>query len=155
MKRYLLSFANRESAIQAIKVALIGVANTLTYLLLFNVFLALGLAWFPSVTISFVLTTLMSYALNRRWTFELTDGKASVRETSSFFAVNVAAYIASVIIIWIADLVFGPLGTIGYNVAAAVAAGTLVLPKLAGYRDVVFSRALEDQAAPASASSKP
>ena len=149
MKRYLLSFANRESVVQAIKVALIGVANTVTYLVLFNVFLALGFGWFAAVTISFVLTTMMSYVLNRRWTFELTEGGSSMRETISFFGVNVAAYIASVIIIWFADLVFGPLSTIGYNVAAAVAAGTLVLPKLAGYRDVVFSRALDEQTAPA------
>jgi putative flippase GtrA len=151
VKQYLLSFANRESAFQAVKVAVVGVANTLTYLALFNVFLAIGLAWYPAVTISFVLTTLMSYALNRRWTFELTDGGSSMRETASFFAVNIAAYVATVFIIWIADAVFGPLGTIGYNIAAAIAAGSLVLPKLAGYRDVVFSRAIEEQTAPATA----
>ena len=149
MKSYLLSFANRESAFQAVKVALVGVANTITYLALFNVFLAAGLAWFWAVTISFVLTTLMSYALNRRWTFSLSEGAGSVRETASFFVVNITAYIASVVIIWLADTLFGPLGTIGYNLAAAFAAGLLVLPKLAGYRDMVFNRALEERAAPA------
>ena len=153
MKRYLQTFANRESAVQAMKVALVGVANTVTYLVLFNVFLATGFAWFPAVTISFVLTTLMSYALNRRWTFELTDGGSSVRETASFFGVNIAAYLASVVIIWLADTLFGPLGTIGYNLAAAFAAGALVLPKLAGYRDVVFSRAIEEQTAPVGSNS--
>jgi putative flippase GtrA len=148
VKRYLLGFANRESAVQAVKVALVGVVNTVTYLVLFNVFLAVGFEWFAAVTISFVLTTLMSYALNRRWTFELAGGGSSMRETASFFGVNTAAYLASVVIIWLADTMFGPLETIGYNLAAAFAAGALVLPKLAGYRDVVFSRAIEEQAAP-------
>ena len=145
MRDYLRSFANRESAVQAIKVALVGVANTLTYLVLFNVFLAMGISWFWSVTTAFVLTTFMSYILNRRWTFELRDGRVSGRETLTFFVVNTIAYVASVGIIWLADTLFGPLTTIGYNLAAMIAAGLLILPKLAGYRDVVFSKALAEE----------
>jgi putative flippase GtrA len=149
MKNYMMTFANRESAMQAVKVALVGVANTLVYLVLFNIFLALGFAWFWAVTTAFVLTTFMSYVLNRRWTFELTDGKVSGRETASFFGVNTVAYLASVAIIWLADTLFGPLSTIGYNLAAIFAAGLLILPKLAGYRDIVFSKALGRQSEPA------
>ena len=142
MKNYLSSFANRESMVQAIKVAVVGVFNTIVSFSLFNVFLALGFTWFVSITTSFTLTTFMSYLLNRRWTFEIKDGKVSGSETASFFGVNIAAYFATVGIMWVAETLFGPLGTIGYNAALLFAAGILILPKLAGYRDVVFSKAL-------------
>lgn len=148
MRDYLRTFANRESAVQAVKVAIVGVFNTIVSFGLFNVFLVVGMSWFVSVTTSFALTTFMSYLINRRWTFELTDGKVSATETGSFFAVNVVAYFATVGIMWMAEAVFGPLGTIGYNVAMLVAAGVLILPKLAGYRDVVFTKALSDKPEP-------
>ena len=144
MKQYLQSFANRESFNQAVKVGLVGVLNTVVSFALFNLLFVLGLSWFWSITISFALTTFMSYLINRRWTFMLKDGKVSGRETLSFFAVNTGAYVASIGIVWVADLVFGPLGQLGYNVALVFAAGLLILPKLAGYRDVVFSKALTD-----------
>lgn len=144
MKKYLGSFANRESFVQAIKIGLVGVINTVASLILFNVFLALGLTWFPSFTISFVLTTFMSHVINRRWTFALKDGNVSGSETVRFFAINIAAYLASALIVWIIDSLLGPLSTLGYNAALIFAAGVLILPKLAGYRDVVFSRALEE-----------
>lgn len=149
MKQYLQSFANRASAIQAVKVAAVGVVNTVVSFSLFNVFLAMGMAWFGSVSLSFALTTFMSYVVNRYWTFELRDGKVSGAETVSFFGVNLVAYLATVGIMWFAEVVFGPLGTIGYNVAMLVAAGALILPKLAGYRDIVFSKALAQPDAPA------
>ena len=142
MKSYLLSFANRTSALQAIKVGIVGVANTVVSFSLFNVFLALGASWFASVSLAFALTTFMSYIVNRRWTFDLKDNGVSGAETLSFFAVNVVAYVATVAIMWVAETLFGPLTTLGYNTAMVVAAGTLILPKLAGYRDIVFSKAL-------------
>jgi hypothetical protein len=43
---------------------------------------------------------------------------------------------------------FGPLSRLGENFVLIIAAGLLILPKLAGYRDIVFGRALEDQAEP-------
>jgi putative flippase GtrA len=127
---------------QAIKVAVVGVVNTIVSFALFNVFLASGLSWFVSVTVSFALTTFMSLVVNRRWTFSLKEGKVSRSETLSFFAVNIAAYFATVVIMWLAEVIFGPLGTVGYNAAMIAAAGLLILPKLAGYRDLVFSKAL-------------
>lgn len=144
MRRYLKSFANRESAVQAAKVAVVGVLNTVVSFSLFNVFLAIGASWFVSVSASFALTTFMSYVVNRRWTFDLTDGRVSGSETASFFAVNVVAYVATVGIMAAAEALLGPLGTLGYNASMLVAAALLILPKLAGYRDIVFSRALRE-----------
>lgn len=148
MKKYLGSFANRESFVQAIKVGLVGLINTIVSFAIFNVFLMLRFGWFPSFTIAFALTTFMSHVINRRWTFDLKDGKVSGSETMRFFAINIAAYVASALIMWIADQVFGPLTTLGYNVALIVAGGLLILPKLAGYRDLVFSKALAGEGGP-------
>lgn len=144
MKKYLRTFANRESFTQVIKVGIVGVFNTVVSFALFNVFLLMGWPWFWSITVSFAATTFMSYLLNRRWTFALKDGKVSGRETASFFGVNIVGYFASVGIIWLADSLLGPLSTLGYNLALLFAGGLLILPKLAGYRDVVFDRALQE-----------
>lgn len=145
MKNYLKTFANRQSLIQAIRVGLVGVFNTIVSFALFNIFLTFAWSWFWAITVSFALTTFMSYLINRRWTFELKDGRVSGRETAAFFAVNILAYFASVAIVWVAETLFGPLSRLGYNLALIVAAGLLILPKLAGYRDIVFSSALDDR----------
>jgi putative flippase GtrA len=145
VKNYLKTFANRQSLVQAIRVGLVGVFNTIVSFTLFNVFLTFAWSWFWAITVSFAVTTFMSYLINRRWTFELKDGRVSGRETAAFFGVNVVAYLASVAIVWGADTLFGPLSRLGYNLALILAAGLLILPKLAGYRDIVFSRALDDK----------
>lgn len=143
MKNYLRTFANRQSFVQAVRVGMVGVFNTIVSFSLFNVFLTFSWSWFWAITVSFALTTFMSYLINRRWTFELKDGRVSGKETAAFFAVNIVAYFASVAIVWVAETLFGPLSRLGYNLALVVAAGLLILPKLAGYRDIVFSKALD------------
>jgi len=141
-----MTFANRESLLQAIKVAIVGVFNTIVSFALFNVFLVgLSWSWFPAITVSFTMTTFLSYLINRRWTFDLRDGGVSGRESMSFFGVNLLAYLASVGIMWVAEVTFGPLSALGSNLALLFAAGLLILPKLAGYRDVVFGQALADK----------
>ncbi len=148
MKKYLKSFANRESLNQAIKVGIVGVFNTVVSFSLFNVFRVMGASPQWSLAISFALTTFMSYLINRRWTFDLKDGKVSGRETASFFGVNVVAYGVSAGIMAMAQTWFGPLSRLGENFVLIVAAGVLILPKLAGYRDIVFGKALDEQAEP-------
>lgn len=148
MKNYLKTFANRESMNQAIKVGIVGVLNTVVSFSLFNVFRVMGASPQWALAISFALTTFMSYLINRRWTFSLKDGKVSGRETASFFGVNVVAYAVSAGIMALAQSWFGPLTRLGENFVLVIAAGLLILPKLAGYRDIVFGQALEDQAEP-------
>lgn len=149
MKKYLRTFANRESLNQAIKVGIVGVFNTVVSFSLFNVFRVMGASPQWSLAISFALTTFMSYLINRRWTFELKDDRVSGRETASFFGVNIVAYAVSAGIMAVSQSWFGPLSRLGENFVLIIAAGLLILPKLAGYRDIVFGRALEDQAEPA------
>lgn len=145
MKEYLRSFANKESLVQAMKVAAVGVFNTVATFILFNAVRVAGFSWFVAITVAFSITTFSSYLINRRWTFSLIDGRVSGRETAAFFGVNIVAYLASVGIIWLAEELFGPLSQVGENVALLVAAGVLILPKLASYRDLVFGRALKEK----------
>ena len=145
MKKYLKTFANRESMNQAVKVGIVGVFNTIVSFTLFNVFRATGISPQWALAISFALTTFMSYLINRRWTFALKDGRVSGRETASFFGVNIVAYAVSAGIMAMAQTWFGPLTRFGENMVLVVAAGLLILPKLAGYRDIVFGRALDEQ----------
>jgi putative flippase GtrA len=145
VKEYLRTFANRESLVQAMKVATVGVFNTVATFIIFNAVRFAGFSWFVALTVAFTITTFLSYLMNRRWTFSLVDGHVSGRETVAFFGVNIVAYLASVAIIWLADELFGPLSQVGENVALLFAAAILILPKLASYRDLVFGRALRDK----------
>lgn len=154
MKNYLKTFANRESFNQAMKIGAVGVFNTVVSFSLFNVFRVMGASPQASLAMSFALTTFMSYLINRRWTFALTDGKVSGRETASFFGVNIVAYAASAGIMALAQNWFGPLSRLGENLVLVLAAGLLILPKLAGYRDIVFGKALDAQTESAPAESR-
>ena len=146
MKQYVKTFANRKSVGQVIKVGLVGVFNTIVSFSLFNVFRIVGVSDQLSLAIAFGLTTFVSYVINRRWTFALKDGKVSSRETVTFFAVNIVAYASSAAILEVSKIWFGPLTRIQENLALIAAAALLILPKLAGYRDIVFGSALSEAA---------
>lgn len=149
MTRYLRSFLTRESAGQFMKVGVVGVFNTVTSFGLFNIFLAVGWSWFWAVAWAFAITTFLSYLLNRRWTFRL-DGDVSGRETLHFYLVNLAAWGATEVILWVADTAWGPLSTAQANLAYVFSAIVILIPKFASYRDIVFRPALRlDQQSPA------
>ena len=156
MKNYLKSFANSESMVQVIKVGLIGVLNTVVSLILLKLLLlafggeegrSAGLD--PDVilptTIAFALTTLMSYVLNRRWTFQLDQSTGGSSETAKFFAINGVALVVTNLVVSGATSIWGPLSDLGLQVAYVAAAIVIILPKFAGYRDVVFRRALDQE----------
>lgn len=143
MISYLRSFFTRHALGQLGKLAVIGLVNTAVDFLLFNLFrfqLAWGLA--TSVTVAFVLATFVSYVLNRRWTFQLRDSWFKAGETGMFLLVNAVALAVTNGIVLGADAWLGPLGPVGANAAKVAAAVIILLPKFAGYRDVVFRRAV-------------
>ncbi len=156
MKQYLKSFATSESLVQVIKVGLIGVVNTIVSIALFRILLIVmggeakrssgwDLRLFLATAIAFALTTLMSYVLNRKWTFELDEATGTRRETAKFFAINGVAWFITQAVVLGANALWGPLSDNGATIAYIAAAGLIILPKFAGYRDVVFRRALDDQ----------
>ncbi len=132
----------KESTAQVIRLGLIGVLNTVDFFILLNVLRFLGVGLILSVTIAFALATFVSYVLNRRWTFGLDESSGGVSETIRFYAVNVGAWAITVLIIWTADNLFGPLDRVGENLASLVAAVLTLLPKFLSYRDIVFGKAI-------------
>ena len=152
MKQYVASFLNRKSFDQFVKVGLVGVLNTAVSFALFNLFL-IGFDWSSvlSVTVAFAITTFLSYVLNRKWTFELREGKVSGRETVQFYLVNGAAWAATAGMMWLAETFFGPLSKLAANGVYLFASIVILLPKFASYRDIVFGKALAEEAEPVAA----
>ena len=142
MSAYLQSFRNRQTFGQIIRVGFIGSFNTVVYFVLLNVFLTpFGRFW--AITAAFTIATGVSYVLNRRWSFQIADGSVgSAKESASFFLVNLAAWGITIVMLEIAVAIWGELDRLQVNVAALIAAGIVVLPKFAMYRDVVFKNSL-------------
>ncbi len=160
MKNYLRSFANSESMVQVVKVGIIGVLNTVVSLLLFSILLVVlggeaertdgfDISVFLATTIAFALTTLMSYILNRRWTFQLDQATGGGGETAKFFAINGVALLVTNVVVSGANAVWGPMSDTGLRIAYIGAAVLIILPKFAGYRDVVFKKAMKGSSAEA------
>ena len=144
MNGYLKTFRTRETFRQFMKTGMVGVVNTVVSFAIFNIMRVFGLSVFWSITVAFALATLMSYVLNRRWSFRLGEGGESMPETAKFFIVNILAWAATQLFMWLADAWFGPLGRLGENVALLVASAIILLPKFATYRDLVFRSALDE-----------
>ena len=154
MRNYIRSLFTPTAFQQLIKVGLVGVVNTVVSFALFNLLLTVlggtktvdvGLNWeqFWSIAVAFVIATFVSYGLNRRWTFDLADGRGARSETVHFFAVNVVAWAVTQGLVGGADWLWGPLTRPGQNIAYLAAAAVIILPKFAGYRDIVFRRAID------------
>jgi putative flippase GtrA len=144
VRNYLRTFANRETARQFVSVGVIGALNTVVDFGLFNVLRAVDIPRNWAITVAFATATFVSYLLNRRVSFRLTDGKVSLRETVHFYAINVAAWAVTLLVVEVADALYGPLSILGENVAKVAAVVIVLIPKFAGYRDIVFRRALDD-----------
>lgn len=132
----------KESTAQVIRLGLIGVLNTVNFFILLNLLRLVGVGLILAVTIAFAMATFVSYVLNRRWTFGLDESSGGVSETVRFYAVNLGAWAITVMIIWTADQLFGPLDRIGENLASLAAAALTLLPKFLSYRDIVFGKAI-------------
>lgn len=145
LRNYVKTFVHREALGQMFRLGLIGGFNTVFTLglsVLFREGFSMRDEW--AVTSAWIIGTLVSYALNRTWTFSLDTEGANAKETLHFFGVNVVAWGLTVAIVWSAGRIFGTLNNFEFILAQLVAAGIIVLPKFAAYRDVVFRRSLDD-----------
>ena len=144
MKNYFKTFMTGETASQFVKTGLVGVVNTVVSFAIFNLGRVFGLNVPLSITAGWIVATFISYVLNRRWSFQLTDGGENARETSRFFFINGLAWAATLGLMWLAEAWFGPLSRLGENVALLVVSGIILIPKFASYRDIVFRKALDE-----------
>ena len=156
MSSYIRSLFTPTAINQLVKVSIVGVANTIVSFSLFNVFLGLlggtktvdeGFNWeqFWSIALSFLIATFVSYLLNRKWTFQLRGSGNIRRETMHFVGINIAAWAVTQGIVGGADWLWGPLTRMEQNLYYLFASGIIILPKFAGYRDIVFRKAIDDQ----------
>ena len=157
MVRYIRSLFTKTAINQLLKVALVGVVNTIVSFVLFNIFLGLlggtktvadGFNWeqFWAIALAFLIASLVSYALNRRWTFQLSEPGEMRRETINFIGINVVAWAVTQGMVGGADLLWGPLTRLEQNLYYLAATGLIILPKFAGYRDIVFRKAINAKA---------
>ncbi|MBT8216382.1 MAG: GtrA family protein [Acidimicrobiia bacterium] len=144
MRNYLKTLVHPEAMVQMMKLGFIGGFNTFVSLGLSLLFRRAGMADEPAVALAWIIGTLLSYFMNRRWTFSLATAGANVRETSHFFVVNVVAGTLTVGFVWLAGAVLGELSDVQFLGAQIVASIIIVIPKFAAYRDVVFKRSLTD-----------
>ncbi|MCP4307066.1 MAG: GtrA family protein [bacterium] len=160
MRAYIRSLFTRNAINQLIKVSLVGVVNTVVSIALFNVFLNLfggtkdadeGFNWeqFWAVALTFLIATFVSYFLNRRWTFKLAEPGDMRRETANFVGINVAAWLATQFVVSGGDWVWGPLSRTQQNGFYLLASALIIIPKFAGYRDIVFRKAISAKVAAA------
>ncbi|NNC74416.1 MAG: GtrA family protein [Acidimicrobiia bacterium] len=146
MTDYIRSLFSAEARSQIVKVGAIGVVNTIVDFSLANIAkFAADWSDFWSVTLGFTVATAVSYMLNRRWTFAIKHGRGLVRETVVFYAINVVAWAVTVGIVEVADAWVGPLNGLTFNLAKISAVVVVLLPKFAGYRDLVFRRSIDHQ----------
>ena len=157
LTNYIRSLLTPAALNQLLKVGIVGVANTIVSFTLFNIFLGMlggtktvadGFNWeqFWSIALSFLVATFVSYLLNRRWTFQLSDTGDMRRETIHFIGINVAAWAVTQGVVGGADWLWGPLSRMQQNLFYLMASGLIILPKFAGYRDIVFRKAIDAQA---------
>ena len=99
MKSYLKTFLTWEAAGQFVKLAVIGVVNTVVYFGLINLFRTLDIELLTRTTLAFALATLVSYFLNRKWTFKIRAGWASFRETAKFFLIKPGAWGVTAVVV--------------------------------------------------------
>jgi putative flippase GtrA len=156
LKNYIKSLFAPDALRQLVKVGLVGVVNTIFSFALFNVFLIVlggtktvdeGFNWeqFWSIALSFLIATFVSYVLNRRWTFRLSEPGEIRRESVNFVAINVVAWVLTQGVVGGADWLWGPLTRLEQNIFYLLAAVLIIVPKFAGYRDIVFRRAIDQK----------
>ena len=145
MKNYVKSLLHPEALGQMMRLILIGGFNTVLTLSMSVLFRELfSFTDVLAVAAAWILGTMVSYILNRTWTFSLDTGGANARETLHFFGINVVAAAITVGVVWLAGSMFGPLNNLEFILAQLVGTAFIVIPKFAAYRDVVFRASLAD-----------
>lgn len=96
----------KNSMLQFIKFAVVGVSNTLVDFLVFQLLnLMLGWAYLAQV-IGYSAGILNSYFWNSRWTFKREHDR-SAREKAAFLIVNLASLAVSLGVLWLCKVPFG------------------------------------------------
>jgi len=115
--------ANRREVDRFVRFGLVGTLGTLVDLSVLNaLILGLGIVKFWANTCSFSAAALSNFAWNRLWTFPESRQRPMGLQLGQFCAVSVGGYIINQALFLSLDRwVFGGWGTVGYNLAKAIA----------------------------------
>ena len=114
---------NRREMERFVKFGLVGALGTVVDMGALNLLiLAFGVPKFWANTCSFSAAALSNFFWNRRWTFPESQERPAGRQLGQFFTVSLAGYaINQTLFLGLDRWVFGSWGTLGYNLAKAVA----------------------------------
>lgn len=115
--------ANRREVDRFIRFGLVGTSGAVVDFSVLNLLiLGLGLTKFWANTCSFSAAALSNFLWNRLWTFPESRQRPLGRQLGQFFTVSLAGYVINQALFLSLDRwVFDGWGTLGYNVAKAVA----------------------------------
>lgn len=115
--------SNRREVERFVKFGLVGTLGTIVDFGVLNLLiLVAGTAKFWANSCSFALAALSNFFWNRVWTFPESRERPLGRQLAQFLAVSVGGYgINQALFLSLDRWVFGGWGTLGYNVAKAVA----------------------------------
>jgi putative flippase GtrA len=98
-----------------------------------------GVGAITSLTIAYVVATVVTFVGNRHWAFKHRKGKGLGHETITFVLLNVVGYGIQVGIVDIAYYGMGYKDGLSYNIATVIGIGLATLFRLFAYRKFVFS----------------
>jgi putative flippase GtrA len=109
-----------------------------------------------SLTIAYIVATVVTFVGNRYWTFKHRKGKGLRHETILFVLLNLVGYGIQVGIVDVAYYGLGYKDGLSYNIATVIGIGLATLFRLFAYRTFVFNnhQAAEEPGQLASASAK-
>jgi putative flippase GtrA len=96
-----------------------------------------------SLTIAYILATVVTFLGNRHWAFKHRKGAGLKRETLLFVLLNVVGYGIQVGIVDIAYYGLGYKDGLSYNIATVIGIGLATLFRLFAYRTFVFNNHAE------------
>jgi putative flippase GtrA len=124
---YLTLLSNRKEVVRFVKFATVGVIGTVVDFSVLNLLvLGFGFTKFWANTCSFTAAVLSNFIWNRLWTFPESRERGLIPQLVQFSLVSLGGYIINqTIFLGLDSLVLHVWGTVGYNLAKAIA--TLVV----------------------------
>ncbi|MDI7276112.1 MAG: GtrA family protein [Anaerolineae bacterium] len=115
--------ANRREVDRFVRFGLVGTLGTVVDFTVLNaLILGVHLGKFWANTCSFSVAAFSNFLWNRLWTFPESRARPFERQLAQFFAVSVGGYaINQALFLSLDRWLFGSWGTLGYNLAKAVA----------------------------------
>lgn len=122
-----------------IKYAIVGVLNVAAYFTIFNLLRLAGIHQNVSAAIGFVITSVQSYALNRKWTFKDRQGHSVMKGYALFMFFTLIGLLLNQAAFSLLMIPLGRFGRLGENLALLGAIPVSVMWNFFAYRRWAFT----------------